>query len=343
MTGPGEPRDPGDPRRPRPPDRGSLEGPPPSRGSLEGPPPPIEPRERPARRRAARAEPDDEPTTTTATTGPATAANGRSGRRNRSRRRRRRLIGAAALVALAGGGFGAWAVLSGDDGTVKAAPASTTTSTTTTTVPAGPPPAKVVTTKVPTLNAYETPDEGAKVVKDFSDKTEYGLARTLLVVGEQPGWFQTLLPMRPNGSIGWVRESDVTVTTTPFHMKVELGAKKITLYNGADVVLESGVAIGRDNTPTPLGTYYVTDPVDLKSRPNGAYGAYALGISGYSEVLMTFNGGPGQIAVHGTANAGDAGQAVSNGCVRVPNEAILKIVDAIAPGGTLGTPVEIVA
>jgi lipoprotein-anchoring transpeptidase ErfK/SrfK len=99
------------------------------------------------------------------------------------------------------------------------------------------------------------------------------------------------------------------------------------------------VAVGKPETPTPLGKFYVTDPVDLQSRPNGAYGAYALGLSAYSEVLKTFNGGPGQIAIHGNGQPDTIGHDVSNGCIRVVNDQILAIAKAVP----LGTPVTIEA
>ena len=83
----------------------------------------------------------------------------------------------------------------------------------------------------------------------------------------------------------------------------------------------------------------MTDPVDLRSEPNGAYGAFALGLSGYSEVLKTFNGGPGQIAIHGGANDAMLGNDVSNGCVRMLNDTILAIAQQVP----LGTPVIIEA
>jgi len=73
----------------------------------------------------------------------------------------------------------------------------------------------------------------------------------------------------------------------------------------------------------------------LQSTLIAAVPAYALGLSGYSEVLFSFNGGPGQIAVHGTNNPSQVGQNISNGCVRVPNDVIVQIADQ-AP---LGTPV----
>jgi lipoprotein-anchoring transpeptidase ErfK/SrfK len=145
--------------------------------------------------------------------------------------------------------------------------------------------------------------------------------------------------MRPNGTIGWVKEADVTPGQTTFAIKIFLAEHKLVLTESDNVVLEAPIVIGKTETPTPLGKYYITDPVDLQSRPNGAYGAYALGISGYSEVLKTFNGGPGQIAIHGGAYESDLGQDVSNGCIRVLNDVILQIATTVP----LGTPVEIVA
>ena len=56
-------------------------------------------------------------------------------------------------------------------------------------------------------------------------------------------------------------------------------------------------------------------------------------------MLKTFNGGPGQIAIHGGAFDSNLGQDVSNGCIRLLNEAILQIATTVP----LGTPVEIVA
>ena len=106
------------------------------------------------------------------------------------------------------------------------------------------------------------------------------------------------------------------------------------LKDGAEV-LESGTVNGAPRTPTPPGTYYITDPVDLRSSPNGGYGAYALGISGFSEVLFEFNGGPGQLAVHGTPDPSQVGSDISNGCIRVPNDIIVEI----AKQAPLGTPV----
>ena len=270
-----------------------------------------------------------------------TPASSRTARRVATRRKRIRIGIAAAialvLVAVVGG-----VVLAsgGSDTPAKkaAAPVTTTTTippTTTTTVP---PPAAVATTKVPTLQVYDAPDS-TKVVTSFTAKTEYLQPRTLLITERQGDWLKALLPMRPNGSTGWVKASDVTLSGNPYRITVSLTDHKVTLYKDGTEVMSTPAVVGAPNTPTPLGTFYITDPVDLRSSPGGAYGAYALGLSGYSEVLMSFNGGPGQIAIHGTNNPDLVGQNVSNGCVRVPNDAILQI----AKQAPLGTPVVISA
>ena len=71
----------------------------------------------------------------------------------------------------------------------------------------------------------------------------------------------------------------------------------------------------------------------LPSDPNGSYGSYLLGLSGFSEVLTYWPGG-GRMAIHGTSVISDKGQMVSHGCVRVYNADMKKLTDL-----PLGTPV----
>ena len=51
------------------------------------------------------------------------------------------------------------------------------------------------------------------------------------------GWVQVLLPVRPNGSTGWVQAKDVRLTANNFHVKVELGAHRITVTQSGAVHL----------------------------------------------------------------------------------------------------------
>ena len=271
-----------------------------------------------------------------------TAPTSRVERRAQTRRNRVRIGIAGALVVVIIAVLGFVVFSGGSDAKPKkvaAPPPSTTTvptapPTTTTTTP---PHAVAATTKGGPVAVYDLPNGAVQTT--LSARTEYLQPRTFLVVEKSPDWLKVLLPMRPNNSTGWIRAGDVNLSDVPFEIRVTLGDHMLRMFKDGQEVLSSPVVIGAPGTPTPLGTFYITDPVDLKASPNGAYGAYALGLSGYSEVLMTFNGGPGQIAVHGTNNPSQVGQNISNGCVRVPNDIIVQIADQ-AP---LGTPVIISA
>jgi lipoprotein-anchoring transpeptidase ErfK/SrfK len=252
----------------------------------------------------------------------------------------RAAIAAAVVAVLAVGGVAGWAQLR-DDATAKPEQRAAPTTTTTAPAPAPPQPSVTATQKVPEITAYQDAVETAAPVTKLSDRTEYGLPRTFLVTDQtsRPGWLNVLLPIRPNGASGWIKASEVTLGATDYEIKIEIAAHKLTLLKLGQPVLESAVVLGTDKTPTPPGRFYVTDPLDLHSQPNAGYGVFALGISGYSEVLTSFKGGPGQLAVHGTNNPDQVGQNISNGCVRLPND----IIEQIAAQAPLGTPVTIVA
>lgn len=203
--------------------------------------------------------------------------------------------------------------------------------------------ATVATTTVDQLEVFAEAGGGspAQTLGRWSD---YGQVRTLLVVGDDGtgAWLQVLLPLKPNGQTGWVRASDVTLSTTTLVVNVDLSERRLELVDtalgpDASVVLEASVVIGAPETPTPVGNFYVTDPLDLQANPTGVYGAYALGLSGYSEVLATFNGAPPQIAIHGTNEPSQLGEAISNGCIRVSNDVVLQLAGLLP----LGTPVVI--
>ncbi|MFO7591659.1 MAG: L,D-transpeptidase [Acidimicrobiia bacterium] len=259
----------------------------------------------------------------------------RESRRVARRRRRIRVAGIAALVIALGGG--AFALLSGGEAAQVAAKAPPS-STTTTAEPAFTP-FVTATTNGADLVAYTEPVEGAAPVKTFSALTEYGFPRTLLVTEQQEGWVQALLPMRPTGSLGWVRASDITLGSTTLEIKVSLSAHQLVLLDAGVPVLETPVAIGKEATPTTVGQFFVTDPLDLSSDPNSDYGVFAIGISGYSDVLTSFRGGDGQLAIHGGAWESQLGTGVSAGCVRVLNDTILQIAGLVP----LGAPVTITA
>ena len=181
------------------------------------------------------------------------------------------------------------------------------------------------------------PSEDAAVVTTLGATTELGSASTLLVVDQRADWIEVALPIRPNGTTGWIPTAAAELRSNTYRIHVDLEARTLSLLDGETVVVETTVAVGSDENPTPAGTYFVTDLVDT-GDPAGAYGPFAFGLSGHSETLSEFGGGDGQLGIHGTNDPSSIGQAVSHGCVRVPNETIADMVDLVP----LGTPVTVV-
>ncbi len=193
----------------------------------------------------------------------------------------------------------------------------------------------VATIAVEELPVYENPGDGSATM-NLSKWTYYGQPLTMLSVDgaiiEGETWHYVKLPIQPNGSGGWIREQDVTLTTTSQRINIYLDEFALEFFEGGDKVLSATIVIGTVRTPTPPGLYFVSDPLDLQANPTGVYGAYALGLSGYSEVLNEFNGGPPQIAIHGTNATNLLGTAASNGCIRVSNETVLALAGYVQPG-----------
>lgn len=186
-------------------------------------------------------------------------------------------------------------------------------------------------TSLPVLDA-----PGGQLVETLGEWSTQGSPTTVLAVdtAEADGgtWYEVQLPARPGHEMGWVNAADVTATPTTVRIDVFLADHTLVLSDGAAVLLTTTVAVGAPASPTPLGLFYVTDPFDYSHNPTGVYGAAALGLSGYSEVLTSFDGAAPQIAIHGTNQPELLGQEVSNGCIRLTNEAVTALTGMAGPG-----------
>ena len=99
-----------------------------------------------------------------------------------------------------------------------------------------------------------------------------------------------------------IRARDVRITAFPYRITVELAAHRITVYDGESILLQEPVAVGKPSTPTPPGRYFLR--ILWKApNPNTVYGPYAYGLSGYSNVLTSFDGGDGELGIHGNDDA----------------------------------------
>ncbi len=175
---------------------------------------------------------------------------------------------------------------------------------------------------------------GGSVARTFANPQPTGAPLTFLVKQQAGVWLQVYLPVRPNDATGWIHRSDVKTATVPYRIEVSTTAHQLRLYKGGQLIRTYPAATGTGGTPTPHGLFYLTE---LLAPTNSGYGPYAYGLSGFSTVLTSFGGGPGQIGLHGTDQANSIGQSASHGCVRLSNTDITTLAKMLP----LGTPVHI--
>ena len=213
--------------------------------------------------------------------------------------------------------------------------------------PAAPAPDVAWTARILVPVAARTaPHGGAKVVARVSPYTAFwARPQRLLVlsaVQTDPAtgrrWVRVRLPSRPNGSQGFVPLEAVQLRATGNRIVVRVSARRVELWHQGVRVARFRAAVGTGSTPTPTGMFAVQDPVPSDAAQRSYLGPYIITLTAYSEVLKSFMGGNGLVAIHGTNATGLLGQAVSHGCIRISNAAVSRLYSIAEPG----TPVEIV-
>jgi len=202
--------------------------------------------------------------------------------------------------------------------------------------PQGPAPALIATLNAPTPYS-EAPGRPAAGVLPAANP--FGATEVLAVVGqpEASGWMQVELPIRPDGSRGWIRSSGVSLSETSYQVVVNVGAHTVSVIKAGRLVLTTPAAVGKPSTPTPTAHTYLWELI-RPDDPTGAYGPYIFGLALFSNAYSVFNGGDAQIGIHGQDEPWSVGHPVSHGCVRVANNVITELAGMLP----LGTPVTIV-
>lgn len=216
-------------------------------------------------------------------------------------------------------------------------------STTTSTIPN--PNETLIATARPSLEslvAYDRPG-GLPIELEFlvPNPHQFGGPLTLMITegSRSDDWVKVQLPVRPNGQEAWIPTVDYTIGSTLIRAEVDLSSTSVRVYDDNVLIAQSQAAIGTEKTPTPLGTFFVA--AIRRNPPAEAYlGTWALVLSSFSETLPTFSGGLPVIAIHGSNQPERVlGKAISNGCVRVPNE----VIQFLAKNVPLGAPVVVTA
>ncbi len=202
----------------------------------------------------------------------------------------------------------------------------------------GPPSLDPVVVAEATVPVVEVFDEAGdtKPARTVPSPEPSGAPTVFLVLQRRPDMAEVLLPVRPAGSSGWVRLSDVRLTEHRWRIVVELAAYRLTVFQGPDVVRVETIGIGTAGTPTPGGRWYTTELL-RPPRSDGPYGPYAFGLSGFTGTADGPAGSFGQLGLHGTNDPSTLGRNVSLGCIRMSNDAI----SALATQLPLGVPVEV--
>ena len=153
-------------------------------------------------------------------------------------------------------------------------------------------------------------------------------------------WVKVALPVRPNGTTGWIRADRVRLQRTRWRVVVDRSRRLATVFRSGRVMRRMRVVVGAPSTPTPLGRFAVYESI-RQADPGGFIGPWALHLTAFSNVLDNYGGGPGRVALHGRSGASlldPLGTARSHGCVRMLNADIRYLARRIGPG----TPVRIV-
>jgi lipoprotein-anchoring transpeptidase ErfK/SrfK len=168
-------------------------------------------------------------------------------------------------------------------------------------------------------------------------------AQSLLVLGSawRAGrlWLHVLLPIRPDGSTGWIPRNNTQLSTTHYWVAVDKTRRVVKVYGHGRLVHSFSAVVGKPATPTPDGLAAVYE-VDRQPDPEGFLGTWALPLTILSNTLHNFGGGPGRIAIHGRGGASlkdPLGSARSHGCIRLENTSVGWLAQMVRPG----TPVQI--
>jgi len=181
------------------------------------------------------------------------------------------------------------------------------------------------------------PDAHAQRIEAVAARRPLTRVRTVLpVLGEAAhgSWLRVRLPGRPNGHTGWIAAARTRPASSEWSIEVDLSARRVAVYQGDRQVRRFAAVVGAPSTPTPRGRFFVEEA--LRLAPSAAGGPYALATSARSNVYAEFEGGPGQIALHGRNHlAGSLGTAASHGCVRLGTRAITWLARHIGAGTPL--------
>jgi lipoprotein-anchoring transpeptidase ErfK/SrfK len=191
-----------------------------------------------------------------------------------------------------------------------------------------------------TTAVYSAPSARARPLGRVGGVTPEGTANVVLIKDYAQdeggrGWVRAQIPGRGTAPTAWLPH-DALGPGGVSHARIVVDRDRLTLTftRSGRVLLTAPIGIGRPDSPTPKGTFYIRNR--LTRYASAWYGPLAFGTSAQSE-LSDWPAG-GFIGIHGTNRPELLPGVVSHGCIRMRNEDILRLGRMLR----VGTPVVIV-
>jgi hypothetical protein len=174
---------------------------------------------------------------------------------------------------------------------------------------------------------------GGRVITKLGATTEFGDPTAVAVVKKRGSWLGVKATQLPNRKVGWIRRGahGLELSRTKTWLKVDLGRRSLQLRRGSRIVDQVRVGVGTPQSPTPTGTFTVTDKLP-GARYGSYYGRFILALSGKQPNTPPGWRGGNRLAIHGTDNPGRIGRKTSAGCVVAPGPALAKLVEEVPEG-----------
>jgi lipoprotein-anchoring transpeptidase ErfK/SrfK len=192
-----------------------------------------------------------------------------------------------------------------------------------------------------TARVLSEPRRDARAIARLRFLTEDGAAEVYIVLDgridtARRRWLHIRIPTRGSRRTGWVLADALSrLYVVRTQLVIDRSALRAKLYRQGDLVWSAPVGIGKSDTPTPRGIFWIREL--LKGLGDGdAYGPWAFGTSAYS-TISDWPGG-GVVGIHGTNEPGLVPGRPSHGCVRVRNDKVRQLARLMP----IGTPVRVV-
>lgn len=177
------------------------------------------------------------------------------------------------------------------------------------------------------------------VLARVGSTTPFGSPRALSVIATRHGrWLAVTEAGVGNNRVVWVdaKSRALRYARTRFELDVDLSSRSLIVRRNGTTVRRLSIGVGRAGSPTPTGTFAVTDKLNGGAY-SAAYGCCILALSATQPNLPAGWSGGNRIAIHGTLSTSDFGRAVSAGCVHASDSDLRYLMRTLP----LGTPVVI--